>query len=136
MKNFQQPLFPIDQVHNHLMTWGVNLELNIRNWLVDFYIVEFEQYGQYREEYREKVIASLGEKLFGIIGIDQRSLFRFRNLYLLYPHFIHCMIEIIRVKLLRSNMLRILWILSPHLSNELRAPSERILSKKHRTQNA
>ncbi len=81
MENYQQLLSSIEQVHNYLQARAVNAmnqALRIRNWLIDFYTVEFEQNGEDRAEYGEKLIPALAEQLSGIKGIDQSSLFRFR----------------------------------------------------------
>jgi predicted nuclease of restriction endonuclease-like (RecB) superfamily len=64
---------------------AINVHLTIRNWLIGFYIVEFEQHGEDRAKYGEKLIDALAKKLNHIKGIDRRSLFRFRMFYLSYP---------------------------------------------------
>jgi predicted nuclease of restriction endonuclease-like (RecB) superfamily len=77
----------IQQVHTVLQASAanaVNKSLTIRNWLIGYYIVEYEQNGEDRAEYGSKVIDVLAKKLNHINGIDRRSLFKFRQLYLVY----------------------------------------------------
>jgi predicted nuclease of restriction endonuclease-like (RecB) superfamily len=64
---------------------AVNVHLTVRNWLIGFYIVEFEQHGEDRAKYGDKLIDAIAKKLNHIKGIDRRSLFRFRALYIYYP---------------------------------------------------
>lgn len=64
---------------------AINIHLTIRNWLIGFYIIEFEQHGEDRAKYGEKLIDAISEKLKHIRGIDRRSLFRFRTFYTYYP---------------------------------------------------
>jgi predicted nuclease of restriction endonuclease-like (RecB) superfamily len=64
---------------------AVNQMLTIRNWLIGYYIVEFEQNGKDQAEYGDRLIETLAAELNHIKGIDKRSLFRFRQFYLCYP---------------------------------------------------
>lgn len=65
---------------------AVNKSLTMRNWLIGYYIVEYEQNGKDRAEYGEKVIDVLAQKLNRINGIDRRALFKFRQFYLVYSY--------------------------------------------------
>lgn len=60
--------------------------LTIRNWLIGYYIVEFEQNGKDRAEYGKSLLKSIAGKLSHVKGLDERSLRRFRLFYLYYPH--------------------------------------------------
>ncbi len=89
MKDFKQLLASIEQIHHHLQAEAVkavNQMLTIRNWLIGHYIVEFEQNGEDRAKYGERLMESLNTELKSMKGIDRRSLFRFRTFYLMYPH--------------------------------------------------
>ncbi len=89
MKNFNKLISAIQQVHGQLQasaTSAVNQALTIRNWIIGYYIVEFEQNGEDRAVYGDKLIERLAEKLKHIKGIDRRSLFKFRQFYIYYPH--------------------------------------------------
>ncbi|MBQ3732771.1 MAG: DUF1016 family protein [Bacteroidales bacterium] len=63
---------------------AVNLSLTARNWLVGYYIVEFEQNGEDRAKYGEKLINRLAERI-NRKGFEPRRLREFRQLYLIYP---------------------------------------------------
>jgi predicted nuclease of restriction endonuclease-like (RecB) superfamily len=88
MNNFSRLVSTIQQLHQQLQ-WSaanaVNQMLTMRNWLIGYYIVEFEQNGKDRAEYGERLIESIATELKHISGIDKRSLFRFRQFYMLYP---------------------------------------------------
>ena len=63
---------------------AVNLSLTARNWLVGYYIVEFEQRGEDRAKYGDKLINRLAEKL-DFKRFNPRRLREYRQFYLVYP---------------------------------------------------
>jgi len=65
----------------------VNQSLVIRNWLVGAYIVEFEQNGEDRAKYGERLVATLANDLRkrGLRGFSLSSLKNYRQLYKTYP---------------------------------------------------
>jgi predicted nuclease of restriction endonuclease-like (RecB) superfamily len=67
---------------------SVNLSLTLRNWLIGFYIVEFEQKGEDRAKYGEKLLENLAERV-NIEGLSHRNLKNFRLFFLLYPQIGH-----------------------------------------------
>ncbi len=78
----------ITKTHQHFQqeaTKAINVSLTLRNWLIGFYIVEFELHGEDRAAYGKKLFDELALKLNSIKGIDRRSLYRFKDFYLLYP---------------------------------------------------
>ena len=88
MNDFRNLLSTIQQLHLTLQQSAVNAVnqmLTARNWLIGFYIVEFEQKGEDRAKYGERLIDCIADELNTIKGIDRRSLFRFRQFYLYYP---------------------------------------------------
>jgi predicted nuclease of restriction endonuclease-like (RecB) superfamily len=88
MKDFQQLIATIEQVHGHLQASAanaVNQALTIRNWLIGHYIVEFEQGGEDKAKYGERLLATMAAELRHIKGFDERSFRRFRQFYLTYP---------------------------------------------------
>lgn len=88
MNNFKTLLSAIQQLHYQLQQSAVNAVnqmLTIRNWLIGHHIVEFEQNGKDRAEYGKSLLKSIADKLNRIKGLDERSLRRFRLLYLYYP---------------------------------------------------
>ena len=61
--------------------------LTLRNWLVSYYIVEYEQKGQDRAKYGEGLLESLSQELKTnkLKRLSQRNLYLFKEFYLTYP---------------------------------------------------
>jgi len=66
----------------------INQFLTMRNWLIGYYIVEYEQNGSDKAQYGDRLIELVAQKLKSIKGIDRRALFRFRLFYNSYPRII------------------------------------------------
>jgi len=66
---------------------AVNLALTLRNWLVGYHIVEYEQHGSDRAQYGERLLENLTRDLRQRLGrgFGWRNLEMFRRLYLRYP---------------------------------------------------
>lgn len=54
------------------------------NWLVGYYIVEFEQHGEDRAKYGKKLLNRLFERI-NRKGFEPQRLREFRQLYVVYP---------------------------------------------------
>ena len=63
---------------------AINLALTARNWLVGYYIVEFEQNGEDRAKYGENLLNRLAQSI-NKKGFEPRSLRVYRRIYLVYP---------------------------------------------------
>lgn len=63
---------------------AVNTNLTIRIWLIGFYIVEFEQKGEDRAKYGEKLLQKLSERI-NEDGFSFRNLKLFRQFFVTYP---------------------------------------------------
>lgn len=63
---------------------AINRYLTIRNWLIGFHIVEFEQNGEDRARYGQRLVDDLADAL-NIAGLGGRNLKLFRQFYLTYP---------------------------------------------------
>lgn len=63
---------------------AVNVSLTIRNWLIGFYIVEYEQEGEDRARYGEKLLQELSLRI-NRDGLSHRNLKLFRQFYSRYP---------------------------------------------------
>lgn len=88
--NYQDLVSHIDLTHGKLQVYAanvVNQSLTIRNWLIGFYIIEYEQNGSEKAKYGDNIIDKLATSLKHINGIDARSLRRFRQFYLTYHYF-------------------------------------------------
>ncbi len=86
--NFELLVNTISETHSHFQqqaSKAVNISLTLRNWLIGFYIVEFEQKGEDRAKYGDKLFIELSSRLKIMKGIDRRALYRFKDFYLLYP---------------------------------------------------
>lgn len=78
----------IEQTHRHFQQQAVkavNVSLTVRNWLVGFYIVEFEQKGEDRAHYGTRLLSDLAASCKHVKGFDERSFRNFRMLYKQYP---------------------------------------------------
>ncbi|MDR6968386.1 putative nuclease of restriction endonuclease-like (RecB) superfamily [Flavobacterium arsenatis] len=85
--NFSRLIQNINQVHIKLQQQSisaVNRALTIRNWMIGYYIVEFEQKGIERAKYGENLIENLALAL-NTKGLSFRNLKLFRQFYLNYP---------------------------------------------------
>lgn len=85
--NFESLVAEIEQTHSHFQQQAVkavNISLTIRNYLIGFYIVEFEQNGEDRAAYGSKLLDSLAAKL-SIKGLVSAEISRCRQFYFCYP---------------------------------------------------
>jgi hypothetical protein len=66
----------------------VNTALTLRNWTIGFYIVEYEQQGNDRAIYGQRLYKEIAENLKkgGIISIRERHLYICKEFYRAYPH--------------------------------------------------
>ncbi|MCB9261657.1 MAG: DUF1016 family protein [Flavobacteriales bacterium] len=71
---------------------AVNMRLTVRNWLIGFYIFEFEQKGEERASYGENLIQNLANELDDS-GLSARNLKLFRQFYLTYEYFGNFLVE-------------------------------------------
>jgi hypothetical protein len=63
--NFESLISVIEQTHLHFQQQAVkavNVSLTVRNWLIGFYIVEFELRGEDRAQYGDKLFTELAKK--------------------------------------------------------------------------
>lgn len=87
--NFEQLVTQIEVVHNelqHVAVRQVNNLLTMRNILIGYYIVEFEQNGADRAEYGANTINSLAARLKHLKGFSAPQLYKFRDFYNCYPN--------------------------------------------------
>lgn len=86
---FELLIQTIEQTHNHFQQQAVravNVSLTLRNWLIGFYIVEFEQKGEDRAKYGENLFKNLADKI-SVIGLGETNLKLSRQFYNTYPEF-------------------------------------------------
>ena len=85
--NFDSLVHTIHSVQDALQeqaAHAVNIALTARNWLIGYYIVEFEQRGEDRAEYGEQLLKKL-EISIKKKGMTERRFREFRRLYIVYP---------------------------------------------------
>jgi len=63
---------------------SVDKFLSLRNWLIGYYIVEYEQKGADRASYGDNLVVELAENL-DIKGLSTTNLKLLRQFYLAYP---------------------------------------------------
>lgn len=81
---FEELIQSIEAAHQQLSTQAikqVNTLQTVRNWLIGFYIVEFEQNGEERAIYGNKTLAQLSKRLSHIVGMSLTNLKLFRQFY-------------------------------------------------------
>ena len=105
----------------------MNVSLTFRNWLIGFYIVEFELHGEDRAVYGQKLFDELALRIKNIKGIDRRSLYRFKDFYQQYSHIAQYIIENnVLSNLLENTTLSIVGLASPQL-NRSQIPVSKLL---------
>ena len=85
--NFESLVGHINQVQDVLQAQAahaVNLSLTARNWLVGYYIVEYEQHGEDRARYGDNLINRLAKDI-NRKGFEPRRLREYRQIYIVYP---------------------------------------------------
>jgi len=78
----------IQDMHDQLQrsaVRSVNKHLTVRNWVIGFYIVEFEQHGAERAKYGDRLLKELANSI-NIKGLSETNLKINRQFYNAYPH--------------------------------------------------
>lgn len=108
---------------------AINKHLTIRNWLIGFYIIEFEQNGNDRAEYGKKLLPTLASSLVnkGLSNINERELRRYRTFYTVYPYLGKAFIdENIRGTLPPEFKLQEIWGTPSPETNAISLPAEKL----------
>ena len=85
--SFENLIGSVEHIHELTSAYAkgaVNQLLTVRNWMIGYYIVEFEQHGQNRAEYGAALLSELAKRL-NKKGLDRTNLNLFRLFYLRYP---------------------------------------------------
>jgi predicted nuclease of restriction endonuclease-like (RecB) superfamily len=123
--NFDQLIQSIDQTHTFFQNRAskqVDQNFTLRNWLIGFYIVEFEQNGLDRAEYGAKVIINIAKRLKHLKGFSDRSLYSFKLFYQTYPQISQTASAIFDKILIDKNLL-----ISQTLSTKLKGSDLQII---------
>jgi len=88
--NFGKLVGNIQQVHEEMAAQAgraVNSSLTLRNWMIGFYIAEYELRGSDRAQYGDKLLAELAKRLedLNVSNCSLRQLYRYLRFYRLYP---------------------------------------------------
>ncbi|MFA4918783.1 MAG: PDDEXK nuclease domain-containing protein [Thermodesulfovibrionales bacterium] len=93
MMTFNRLVDSIRQVHDHLSAQAgraVNISLTLRNWMIGFYIAEFELRGADRAGYGDRLLATLAAELekLNVSACGKRQLYQFLRFYQTYPQIV------------------------------------------------
>ena len=86
--NFDQLIENIELTHDFFQARAskqVDENFTLRNWLIGFYIIEFELNGQDRAEYGAKALLSISKRVKHIKGLSNSNLYLFKSFYQIYP---------------------------------------------------
>ena len=110
----------IDETHQILQqnaVKAVNTHNTLRNWLIGYYIVEFEQNGEDRAKYGSKLLTNLAFNL-NIKGLGETNLKQCRKFFLVYPQIRQTLSDF-----LEKNPINLKLSISQTLSDELKTVS-------------
>ena len=85
--NFNGLVNNIQYTHELLHTSvakAINLGMTVRNWLIGYYIVEYEQKGQDRAGYGDNILNDIAKET-NVKGLSATNLKVFRQFYRIYP---------------------------------------------------
>jgi len=87
--NYSELVEVIGYIHKnaqHHAVQAVSTSMTIQNWLIGYYIVEYEQQGSNRAQYGEKLLQQLSKDLTQRLGrgFSERNLRLFRQFYRTY----------------------------------------------------
>lgn len=90
--NYQQLIYNISDLSQGIQQQALlqtSYYLNVRNWLIGYYIVEFEQHGEDRATYGSKLLKNMAQsfKENNTKGLSFTNLNLFRQFYQSYPYF-------------------------------------------------
>ena len=80
-ENLSETLLNLNKVFEDGTAKAINRNITARNWLVGYYIVNYEQNGKDRAEYGEKIIRKLADRL-NKKSLSYRNLQLYKQFYL------------------------------------------------------
>ena len=104
MTNFNLLLNSIKSIHQQLQdsaAKAVNKLLTLRNWLIGYYIVEYEQNGEDRAQYGGKLLENILLNLPNL-GFSKTNLKLFRQFYLIYPQISQSVTDLLKTRIGQS----------------------------------
>lgn len=127
MKDFNQLSQLIQKIHGATQTEtvkAINRMLTLRNWLIGYYIVEYEQKGNDRAKYGDKLLNAL-EKSLNTKGLTATLFYHAREFYTDYPQIKDYILSTISPTASVESTCRI----SPTVSDKLTTPAEKLISQ-------
>ena len=105
----------------------VNTALTLRNWIIGYYIVVYEQSGKDRAEYGSRLFKAIAKKLrkIGVTSLQERNLYLCRDFYRAYPNILQA--ESAKLYLVDFEPLVILQTVSAILPNLDESPNMNLL---------
>jgi len=85
---FVQLVESIQNAHSELTAQAgraVNISLTLRNWLIGYYIAEYEMNGKDRADYGDRLLDRLAAELTGVKNCNRRQLYDYLRFYRTYP---------------------------------------------------
>lgn len=145
MKDFNQLSQLIQKIHGATQTEtvkAINRMLTLRNWLIGYYIVEYEQKGNDRAKYGDKLLNAL-EKSLNTKGLTATLFYHAREFYTDYPQIKDYILSTIsptasvestrRISPTVSDKLQVARIeddtICPTMSDKLTTPAEKLVSQ-------
>jgi hypothetical protein len=98
---------------------SVSRSLTLRNWIIGYYIVEYEQNGKDRAVYGKELIGNLSKALSHLKGMSATNLRLFRTFYLTYPQIQQTVSDEFETKLLS---------IQQKVSVELKIPAKKLIN--------
>lgn len=136
-QSFDQLIDNIYQTHSALQENArkvINQNLTMRNWLVGCYIVEYEQHGEDRAKYGDKLIDAMSKSIRekGLKGFSPMALRTCRTFYKTYPQIqqtLSAKLQNPDIKYLFNNEIEIQQTLSVDSKEDFELVPELLLSK-------
>ena len=128
---FDQLITTLEGVHRQLAvraTQQVNTALTIRNWLIGYYLVEFEQHGDDRASYGQRLMEQTAKRLSGIKGMAVSNLFNARQFYVTYRWFADYILSDVGTLPIFQSATGKLQVADQQEEDVLRMPSHRLLT--------
>ena len=77
----------VDKAFANNTAKAINKNVTARNWLIGYYIVNYEQHGNDRAQYGEKTLQSLAERA-NASSLSYRNLKLYRQFFLAFPNLV------------------------------------------------
>jgi predicted nuclease of restriction endonuclease-like (RecB) superfamily len=100
VNNFESLATTIQQTNSFFLDKvqrQVNTALTLRNWIIGYYIVEYEQSGKDRADYGLELFKAIAKRLIkmGVKSLQERNLYLCRDFYRAYPQILQTLSAIL-----------------------------------------